>query len=90
MSIAHWACDRVGLGVVVLNELARLGLYLRCWTEEEIAKDVGLDRVTVHGIVETFTNEKTDNPPTSLQEFNVWDFGNCDPWFGQKHPGHEP
>jgi len=53
-----------------------LELYLRCWTEQAIADDVSLGRKTVDDIIGGFfKNEMSANPPSSLEEFNIWDFG---------------
>ena len=57
-----------------------LDLYLRCWTESEIAKDVGVHRATVIRAIEGLmvqngAGSEMHHPPLSLEVFNVWDFG---------------
>lgn len=52
-----------------------LELYLRCWTEERIAEEVGLKKSQVDNVISSFfTDENNGNPPDSLQVFNLWEF----------------
>ncbi|RLI00108.1 hypothetical protein DRO19_00370 [Candidatus Bathyarchaeota archaeon] len=60
------------------EELRRkiIDLYLQCYTHEEIAEQVGLERSTITKIVKNFKSEIIHNPPVpeSLQFYNVWNF----------------
>lgn len=61
-------------------------------TSTEIAKKCHLARRGVDKIIEDGKasrlkdNAITEQPPI----YNVWNYGNCDPRFGQKHPGQIP
>lgn len=67
-----------------------IGLYLRCLTETEIADKVGLKQPRTHEIIDKFKTEFTDNPPESLQLFNVWYFPRRDPQYGLAFEGAIP
>lgn len=52
-----------------------LDLYLRCWTQERIAGEVGVDRDTVGGILKHLRKNSTDGkiPHTfSPYLYNIW------------------
>jgi len=74
-----WA--RETLGKLENEENTKLEeLYLRCYTEEEIAEKLKLDRVTVHRrIVQNLSSEKMNNPPLSQQIYNLWEFHTLSP-----------
>lgn len=59
-------------------------LYLKCFTETEIAKQIGLAQNTVSKRIKVITDEKllSKDSPTSLQLFNVWNFQNNDAQYG--------
>lgn len=67
-------------------------LYLRCWTEQQIAKEVGLKQPQVHSTIIGFCkNTKNDNPPSSLRFWNLWEFEQADDSYGDKDfPGRMP
>ena len=61
-------------------------------TTTEIAKKSHLDRSAIDDVVANGRVSKvqqhspTEQPPI----YNVWNYGSCDPRFGQKHPGQMP
>ena len=61
-------------------------------TNTEIAKKSHLDRSAIDDVVANGRVSKvqqhspTEQPPI----YNVWNYGSCDPRFGQKHPGQMP
>lgn len=61
-------------------------------TPNEIAKKLHIARRHIHDIIQTGCNAKRET--TSITEqppiYNVWNYGGCDPRFGQKHPGQIP
>lgn len=69
-----------------------LELYLRCYPEQQIAKEVGLKRQAINAVIATFSqNQKNGNPPSSLQVFNIWEFGQPDDSYGDSSfPGIMP
>lgn len=58
----------------------------------QIAREVGLDQGQVHRTIMSFLeNQKMHNPPSSLQFFNIWEFGQADNSYGDKEfPGRMP
>jgi len=71
-----------------------LELYLACWTQEEIAKEIQVDDTTISKILTNLKNgelAKIQVPLASLQYTNLWEFNACDPEFGEKgYPGRMP
>lgn len=68
-----------------------LDLYLRCWTEEKIAEEVGVSRQEVNKTIATFfTDENHSNPPDSLQVYNLWEFPSPDNPPDPEFPGLMP
>jgi len=64
--------------------------YLSYPTQEDVAKALDIGRTTVTGYVEKLKSELSDNPPDSLQLYNVWRFQQCDPRYGMDYPGRIP
>ncbi len=68
-----------------------LDLYLKCYTEEEISAKVGLKKSRISEMVSGFgQTTETEQPPSSFQFTNYWDFDAYDPQFGEKYPGRMP
>ncbi|GFO95869.1 hypothetical protein ig2599ANME_0050 [groundwater metagenome] len=71
-----------------------LELYLACWTQDEIAKEVGMDFTSISKFITNLKNGKLAEiqvPPASLQHTNLWEFSSCDPEYGEKnYPGRMP
>jgi len=69
-----------------------LELYLRCWTEQQISKEVGLKQPQVHSVIIDFCDNATnDNPPSSIRFWNLWEFEQADDSYGDKEfPGRMP
>lgn len=70
-----------------------LEMYLACWTVQEIADDVGIDKSNVSREISKLQNGKlaeTQQPPEPLQYTNLWSFNNCNPDYGDKYPGRMP
>jgi len=73
-----------------------LQMYLSCYTEEEIAREVGMDQSGVHRAIESIMKNseiiKSHNEsPSSLQITTLWSFDACDPSYGEKgYPGRMP
>jgi len=59
-------------------------------TPEQIATISHMTRRQIHNIIESGKTTKRNTISISEQPpiYNVWNYGNCDPRFGQKHPGH--
>jgi len=78
-TIRSWA--REALDKVEDEENAKLvELYLRCYTEEDIANELKLDRTTVtKRIVKILNFEKIHNNPVSRQIYNLWEFHDLSP-----------
>lgn len=52
-----------------------LNLYLRCYTEDEIAEKIGVTQPSIHQAIIRFSeNGKTYNRPESIQDYNLWEF----------------
>ncbi len=67
-------------------------LWLSCWSQEEIAEEIGVDKKTVISIVEkakNFANSTITSPP-SLRIYDVWQFTTCDNRYGSNYPGRIP
>lgn len=58
-------------------------------TSPEIANKCRLKERQVRDIIETAKQSKATSTAVSEQPpiYNVWNYGGCDPRFGQKHPG---
>lgn len=72
-----------------------LDLWLRCWTQEEIADETGVTQQTIANKVESITKnskivEICNAPPASLDLYDVWTFCACDNRYGDKYPGRIP
>jgi hypothetical protein len=69
-----------------------LDLWLRCWTEDQIGAEVGLDRSTVNKrVCKILEREKfTEVEPTDLQFYDRWNITSCDSRFGAAYPGRIP
>ena len=70
-----------------------LELYLKCWTEEEIAKEVGLSRPGVEKLILIQKGEitpKYQNPPSSFKPYTLLQFQSPDDRFGKQYPGRMP
>jgi len=69
-----------------------LELYLACYTQEEIAEKVGLERSAVSKILDSVKNGKIAEThiPESLRLYNVWNFPKCDSRYGLNYPGRIP
>ncbi len=69
-----------------------LGLYLRCWTQEQIAEEIGIGVATVNRIISKLESLPKWNEiePTDLQFYDRWDICTCDEQFGAKYPGRIP
>ncbi len=68
-----------------------IDLYLKCWTQERIASEIGISIGTVNGIVSKIADmQKLKTPPDSLQRYDVWNFNALDKTYGQAYPGRIP
>lgn len=69
-----------------------IDMYLRCYTEEEIAKAVGITQQAVNHTVTRFSeNGKSCNRPESIQDYNLWEFHTADGDLGADgYPGRMP
>jgi len=57
------------------EEAEILNLYLRCYTEEEIAEKIGVDQSTINRAIMHFSeNGNSHNRPESIQDYNLWEF----------------
>ena len=67
-------------------------LYLRCWTQEEIAERINISRSRVAQIIINVRNsfEKEKLTLDSLQFYNVWSFGNRNKKYGLAMKGAIP
>lgn len=66
-------------------------LWLAGATEREVAEQLAISNIQIHKVIKLLTKNghkvvSTEEPPI----YNVWNFANCDPRFGQKHPGQIP
>ena len=65
-------------------------LHLNCYTQQEIADEVGVEQQTISNWITKFTTDsKFCNPPESRQHFDIWQFtkSNGDSsYFGQMPP----
>ena len=84
----------VSASIKEYDELERiLELYLKCWTEEEIAKEVGLSRPGVEKLILIQKGEitpKYQNPPSSFKPYTLLQFQSPDDRFGKQYPGRMP
>jgi hypothetical protein len=73
------------------RRLVIFDLWLAGGTERETANQLAITHQQVHKVLALAT-ENTDITVTEEQPpiYNVWNFGNRDPRFGQKHPGQIP
>ena|SRR3990167_1619042 len=64
-------------------------LWLAGETERAIAAALDQPKTFIHRSLTSLVTEKASKVVTKEQPpcYNVWNFGSCDPRFGQKHPG---
>ena len=68
-----------------------VSLYLKCWTQQRIAKKMEISQKTVsNALVEIPKMEKLLKPPESIQRYDVWNFSALDKTYGQSYPGRIP
>jgi len=76
--VSEWLSDLIQ-DIKKEQEKQIIDLHLKCLTNIEIGSKVGLSDVRVGQILNNFISENTSkisqNPPESLQLFNVWNFG---------------
>lgn len=75
----------------------KMELYLACYTEQEIAREIKqefvLTQQQVNNIIKkqiSLIVKKFVNPPDSYRFFNLWDFTTWDSRYGRKYPGRMP
>nr|WP_276626906.1 hypothetical protein [Archaeoglobus fulgidus] len=64
-------------------------MWLSCWSQEEIAEELGIARTTVEKIlIDTKRKiaENVNEPPESLRIYDVWNFSKCDERYGFSYP----
>jgi biotin operon repressor len=68
-----------------------IDLYLQCWTQEQVADEVGMSRPYVNKVVSRIRKcESVTTPPDSFKHYDVWNFATCDKDYGQDYPGRIP
>lgn len=73
------------------QEAEMLRLYLKMWTQERIAEELGCTQKTVsNALVKIPELEKLLTPPESLKVYDVWNFAKLDKTYGQNYPGRIP
>lgn len=68
-------------------------MWLAHRTQEEIAESVGMAQNSISVTLDNIKNRKLseiDNPPDSLQLFNLWKFSDNDDRYGMDYPGRIP
>jgi DNA-binding XRE family transcriptional regulator len=59
-------------------------LWLSCWSQEEIAEELGVTQQTVFNTISTKMRNFSEiciEPPSSLRIYDVWNFSKCDERF---------
>ena len=64
--------------------------HLKCKTQTEIANIIGVTQGRIAQIINSFKNEKINNPPDSLQIYDIWNTGKLDQQYGQDYAGRIP
>ena len=90
-TIEHWSRPLIKEERTQRNNLI-FDLWLAGETTTEIAEKMVMGQQTISDILKDTATAKaaasgiTEKPPI----YNVWNYSNCDPRFGQKHPGQIP